>query len=126
MEPLELPDHWENLITGYVLGDLSSEEAALVKQYLELYPELAVEVESLQATLAVFPLSLPETKPPEKLRSQILEAAKTELNQNEVSLPISSSPHPPISPSPSKPWLKIAGITAMGIIAGLGFFNYRL
>ncbi len=126
MEPSELPPNWESLITGYVLSDLTPEEAALVKQYLETYPELACEVESLQATLALFPLSLPETKPPEKLREQILQAAATDLNvnHNEVSSP---SPPLPISPLPSpKPWLKIAGIAAMGLITSLGFFNYRL
>ncbi|MEO0936077.1 MAG: anti-sigma factor [Cyanobacteria bacterium J06641_2] len=127
MEPLELPSNWEALITGYVLSDLTPEEAALVKQYLETYPELACEVESLQATLALFPLSLPESKPPEKLRSQILEAAKTELQQEKSESPlVSSSPPIPLSPSSKKPWLKIAGVAAIGIIASLGFFNYRL
>ncbi|MDY6902544.1 MAG: anti-sigma factor [Cyanobacteriota bacterium] len=128
MEPLELPSNWEALITGYVLSDLTPEEAALVKQYLETYPELASEVESLQATLALFPLSLPETKPSEGLRSQILQAAATELNvnHNEVSSPSPPLPLSPLSSSSPKPWLKIAGIAAMGLIASLGFFNYRL
>ncbi len=94
MEPDKLPSNWENLITGYVLGDLSSEEATLVKQYLETYPELASEVESLQATLALFPLSLPETKPSEGLRSKILQAAATELNVNHNEI---SSPSPPLA-----------------------------
>ncbi|WP_414624668.1 anti-sigma factor domain-containing protein [Calothrix sp. CCY 0018] len=122
MQPSELPSNWEALITGYVLSDLTPEEAALVKQYLETYPELASEVESLQATLALFPLSLPETKPSERLRSQILQAAATDLKQTE-SPPLSPSPPLPVSP---KPWLKIAGVTALGLIASLGFFNYRL
>ncbi|MBV6625948.1 MAG: anti-sigma factor [Rivularia sp. (in: Bacteria)] len=128
MEPDKLPANWEALITGYVLSDLTPEEAALVKQYLETYPELACEVESLQATLALFPLSLPETKPSQALRSQILEAAAKDLSttvetNTKTSPPISSSPLP--LPSP-KPWLKIAAVTAMGLIASLGFFNYRL
>jgi anti-sigma-K factor RskA len=143
MQPSELPPNWESLITGYVLSDLSSEEATLVKQYLETYPELATEVESLQATLALFPLSLPETKPSERLRSQILETAAKDLSTTVETSPI-SSPSPPLptplatsrgtrptqwllSPLPSsKPWLKIAGITAIGLIASLGFLNYRL
>ncbi|MEO1432957.1 MAG: anti-sigma factor [Cyanobacteria bacterium J06633_8] len=127
MEPLELPSNWEALITGYVLSDLTPEEAALVKQYLETYPELACEVESLQATLALFPLSLPESKPPEGLRSQILRAAEKDLSttvETEKTPPISQSPNLPIT-SP-KPWLKIAGVAALGLIASLGFFNYRL
>lgn len=151
MQHLELPSNWETLITGYVLGDLTPEEATLVKQYLETYPQLAAEVESLQATLALFPLSLPKTKPPEKLRSQILEAAQKELSStletqqdNSSSTPcppissssspsISSSPCPPISSTPPispsfspKTWLKIVTVTAAGLIASLGFLNYRL
>ena len=145
MEHLELPSNWETLITGYVLGDLTPEEATLVKQYLETYPQLAAEVESLQATLALFPLSLPKTKPSEKLRSQILEAAQKELSStletqqdNSSSTPcppISSSPCPPLSSSSSPPispsfspktWLKIVTVTAAGLIASLGFLNYRL
>ncbi|MGB6295213.1 MAG: anti-sigma factor [Rivularia sp. (in: cyanobacteria)] len=127
MQPSELPPNWESLITGYVLSDLTPEEAALVKQYLETYPELATEVESLQATLALFPLSLPETKPSERLRSQILETAAKDLSnavETQQTPFISQSSNLPIT-SP-KPWLKIAGITAVGIIASLGFFNYRL
>lgn len=128
MQPDKLPPNWESLITGYVLSDLTPEEAALVKQYLETYPELATEVESLQATLALFPLSLPETKPSERLREQILETAAKDLSTTVETSPISSpSPPLPLYPLPSsKPWLKIAGITAVGIIASLGFFNYRL
>ncbi|MEM6400866.1 MAG: anti-sigma factor [Cyanobacteria bacterium P01_D01_bin.116] len=126
MAPLELPSNWEALITGYVLSDLTPEEAALVKQYLATYPELACEVESLQATLALFPLSLPETKPSEGLRSQILQAAKTELNVNHNEIFSPSTPVPLSPLSSSKPWLKIAGIAAVGLIASLGFFNYRL
>lgn len=103
MEPDKLPSNWEALITGYVLSDLTPEEAALVKQYLETYPELASEVESLQATLALFPLSLPETKPSEELRSQILQAAATELNVNhkEISTPSPPLPLSPLSHSPN-------------------------
>ena len=128
MEPLELPPNWEALITGYVLSDLTPEEAALVKQYLETYPELACEVESLQATLALFPLSLPKAKPSEGLRSQILEAAQKDLSSTVKTqqTPVSPSPSLPLSPFSPKPWLKIAGLAAVGLIASLGFFNYRL
>ena len=129
MEPLELPSNWETLITGYVLGDLTPEEATLVKQYLETYPQLAGEVESLQATLALFPLSLPESKPPKKLRSQILQAAEKDLPitaQTQETQPISSSPAPHL-PSPfPKIWLTIAGVSITGLMASLGFFNYQL
>ena len=110
MEHLSLPSNWETLLTGYVLGDLSPEEAAVVKQYLETYPQLTAEVESLQATLALFPLSLPKTKPSENLREQILQAAETDLlntaqtQENNCPTPSPSPPTPPPPPpSPTPP-----------------------
>ena len=103
MQPSELPSNWEALITGYVLSDLTPEEAALVKQYLETYPELASEVESLQATLALFPLSLPETKPSERLRSQILQAAEKDLLTTIETEKENYSPTPLVTLSPCSP-----------------------
>jgi len=84
MERLELPQDWESLLAGYVLGDLTPEDAVKVNQYLQLYPELADEVNSLQATLGLFPLSLPQSSPSENLRSRILEAAEHELSAQMV------------------------------------------
>ncbi|MFH7030849.1 MAG: anti-sigma factor domain-containing protein [Heteroscytonema crispum UTEX LB 1556] len=85
MEHLELSEDWETLIAGYVLGDLTPEEVVEVNQYLAAYPELASEVSSLQATLALLPLTLPETSPPQNLRSQILQAAES-FNLADVNL----------------------------------------
>ena len=77
MAHLEQPEQWESLLAGYVLGDLSPEEVVRVKQHLATAPELANEINRLQATLALLPLSLPPTSPPQTLRQHLLQAAQS-------------------------------------------------
>lgn len=84
MENVELPQDWETLIAGYVLGNLTPYEVTKVKQYLDTYPELTTQVNRLQTTLGLFSLSLPKnssSKPSEDLRSRILQAAENDLRQ---------------------------------------------
>jgi len=69
-EPIR-PEHWQELIAGYVLGDLSPAEAETVQQLLAAHPELVSEVRQLQEVLAAMPYSLPEVAPPAHLRSAI-------------------------------------------------------
>ncbi|MDJ0735288.1 MAG: anti-sigma factor [Nostocaceae cyanobacterium] len=135
MERLKLPEDWEALLAGYVLGDLTPEDVVTVKQYLELYPELADEVNSLQATLALFPLSLPKSSPPPKLRSQILSVAKKELSTAPHSLHLPrnaprriSTPrwHKRLPQGITFTWLGLAGGVAAVFIATLGLYNYQL
>lgn len=121
MEPLEHSEQLEHLLAGYVLGDLTPKEAARVYQLIESDPDLAAEVRHLQSTLALLPLSLPSAKPPEKLRSQILQAAR-DTNSAEI------------SKSKFNSWIethkwKLAltwGSLAAVLLAGLGIETYRL
>ena len=155
MKPLELPQDWESLLAGYVLGDLTPEDAVKVNQYLQLYPELADEVNSLQATLGLFPLSLPQSSPSDNLRSRILEAAENELSaqmvtnqeaegkgagsrgnaslhdakEEESQFP--SEHTPGLSTRRqlrrTKPlWLWLGGGVAAAVVATLGWYNYQL
>ena len=66
----------QELAAGYVLGDLSSEEAAEFHQLLVEYPELATEVDSLQEVREMMAY-LPEVAPPPHLRNKILAATQT-------------------------------------------------
>lgn len=87
MDPLDRSEHLENLLAGYVLGDLTPEEVAEVKQLLENNPELLAEVDQLQSTLALLPLSLPsDALPPQHLQSKILQAAQTDAPGNVIPL----------------------------------------
>ena len=49
---------WDELLAGYVLGDLSPEEIVKVKEHLAQNPELRTEIANLETTLSLLPLSL--------------------------------------------------------------------
>ncbi|MBW4551394.1 MAG: anti-sigma factor [Aphanocapsa sp. GSE-SYN-MK-11-07L] len=118
MEPLEPSEPLENLLAGYVLGDLTPEETAQVKQFLDHNPDLLTELRRLQSTLAILPLSLPASSPSQQLETQILQAAQAEAS--------------PATHSPTRPSSRIrfswkwGGAIAAVIIAGLGIETYRL
>ncbi|AFZ48305.1 Anti-sigma K factor RskA [Cyanobacterium stanieri PCC 7202] len=66
------------LLASYVLGDSTPEETSTVHQLLQSKPELQQEIESLQKTLALYPLALPEVELPKTLGDRILAQAKQE------------------------------------------------
>ena len=77
-EPLT-PQHISELTAGYVLGDLTPEEAEIFQQRLTNHPELTAEVARLQEALGLIAYGLPETSPPSHLRSSILATAAANL-----------------------------------------------
>lgn len=81
------PQEIKELAAGYVLGDLSSEEAEQFQKLLAQLPALAAEVAALQEALALMPYGLPEEQPEAQLRSQILSMAQTELSQRSQVMP---------------------------------------
>lgn len=136
------PEYWESLLAGYALGDLSPDEMDQVQAYLEAEPPSANELAKLQATLALLPLSLPESQPSPELKARILSAAaetvtaKTEMianapPQNDVTNPPSTAARNVVNLSERRQarthrsgWF--ASSIAAGLIAILGFQNYRL
>ncbi|MDG2991954.1 anti-sigma factor [Candidatus Synechococcus calcipolaris G9] len=111
MSDANIPQEWEELLAGYVLGDLSSEEARTVQELLTDYPELLAEIQHFQDILALLPLALPEVPVPQTLRSQILasEMGASEMAaQKTRRLP---------SPSPLRWW----GLGGMALLIGLGW-----
>ncbi|MEL6780048.1 MAG: hypothetical protein AAFO06_22665 [Cyanobacteria bacterium J06597_16] len=81
---------------GYVLGDLTSEEAEQFQQLLKQQPALGEEVAALQEALAMMPYALPETKPTPELRSRILQATQADFEQD-------FSPSAPFTQQPAQP-----------------------
>ncbi|MGF1519696.1 MAG: anti-sigma factor domain-containing protein [Nodosilinea sp.] len=77
MNSTTLPENWRSLLAGYVLNDLTTEETALVEQWLEQYPEVASELEALATTWESLPTALTPVTPPPGLRDRILSAAQT-------------------------------------------------
>ncbi|WP_287128257.1 anti-sigma factor domain-containing protein [Candidatus Cyanaurora vandensis] len=105
------PQPEQELIAGYVLGNLSPEEQQLFNQLLQAKPALDTEVERLQATLGLLPYALPDTEPgpTPALRARILQAAQATA--------------PPVR---QFPWTQaLIGLAAVGVVV-LGLDNYQL
>ena len=114
MEPLEYPQQLQDLLAGYVMGDLTPEEEARVNQRLENNPELLTELHRLQSTLAVLPLSLPVSSRPQQLEARILQAAQAQRSPARLSR------------TAIPPWNWLVVGSAAALIVGLGIENHRL
>ena len=114
----------EELLAGYTLGDLSSEEAEELQQILLEYPELEAEIQSLQEVLATLSYALPEIQPSPRLRQNILASLdRTSIAPVEN---ISRFRNWPRITQISSPWLKLAGGIAALATVVIGFDNYQL
>jgi anti-sigma-K factor RskA len=94
------PEELKQLIAGYVLGDLSPEEAEQIRHFIGNNPEITEEIQVLQEILALLPYDLPETEPSDNLRSKIVAAA-SDANATTT-----------VKSRRSLPWQKIAAVTA--------------
>ncbi len=108
------PEHLEELMAGYVLGDLDPEEAEEFGRLLAENPQLATEVNRLQDALDTLPYALPEVEPPAHLRSAILDATSGETNLR------------PARKRSRFPWNTVVGSVAALVALALGLDNYRL
>jgi anti-sigma-K factor RskA len=114
----------QELLADYVLGEVTPAQSEAIQQMLMEHPELQAEINSLQETLALLALSLPESSPPAELKGRILQLAETQTDP----------PSPKVVPAwqPQKMMAKFhfktlaIGAMALSVIAVLGFNNYRL
>ncbi|MBD0269685.1 MAG: anti-sigma factor [Cyanobacteria bacterium Co-bin8] len=107
------------LIAGYVLCDLSPEEAAQFEQQLAADPELGVEVARLQDVLESA-YDSPEVAPPAHLRDALLSAY--EKPSRPALHVVESSPLGRQRPDRKGWWRAAAAV----LIGGLGISNYVL
>ena len=98
----------EEVLAGYVLGDLDRVELVWLNEQLAANPQLRKQVSQLESTLNFIPYGLPEDFPDSNLRSRILAQAKPKL--------ISSRHH--------GSWV-IGAVTAAGALL-LGVNNFGL
>lgn len=96
------PHYREELIAGYVLGNLSPQEASEFRRLLAEYPELRLEVDQLQETLELLAYELPQVAAPQHLRTAILAASESRLS-------------PPRYLSWSKVWATVAVVCAIAL-----------
>jgi anti-sigma-K factor RskA len=116
----QLPSEFSpELLAGYVLGDLTVAEMAIVETYLAAHPEQQAEVASLTLPLDLLSLTLPADNPPSSLRTKILQQAA--VGQIAINQPAESSPV-----QSSQIWKSILVGLGSLLIAGLGWNNYRL
>lgn len=108
------PEHLEELMAGYVLGNLCSEEAEEFSKLLTEKPEIIQEVNRLQEVLGLLPYALPQVSPPYYLRSAIVEAVNTPVKTN------------PIRKLPTPGWSKFVGSLVAVFALALGINNYSL
>ncbi len=68
-----------DLIAGYVLGDLSPDEAARLDEALAQTPELHEEICSFQEAFSLLPYDRPLLEPSTRLKDKIISAASSSL-----------------------------------------------
>ncbi len=110
------------LLAGYVLGDLTITEIAIVEAYLAAHPDQQAEVAKLMLPLDLLSLTLPADNPPGSLRSQILQQAAAETVVTTKSIE-------QFTAKSRQSWISLRSIaTGVGLLllAGLGWNNYQL
>ena len=123
-----IPERLEELIAGYVLGNLNPEEVEELTRLLTENPELAKEVVCLQEVLEVIPYALPDIVPPPHLYSEIQEAVTTAnkaLPTPNVSGKYNSLPQEKLKHFPIR-WSLMFGSVAALLAVAVGLDNYRL
>jgi anti-sigma-K factor RskA len=118
MSHSSIPENWQELMAGYALGDLSSEEAESLQRLLSENPELASEVDQFQEVLALMPYGLPdESEPPSRLRDAILSQAEADSG-------FQTDRSPRVARGGS--WKKWGGAIAALVLVALAIDNYQL
>lgn len=126
-----LPENRQELMAGYALGALSSEEAESIQRLLTENPDLISEVDQFQEVLALMPYALPEPEPPSRLRDTILSQAEADKNpvgifREERSLSDSQEPKKRAVFWQAASWQTLGGAIAALSLITLAVDNYRL
>jgi anti-sigma-K factor RskA len=74
IRPTNDPNHTD-LVAGYILDDLSHEEAARLNQALAETPTLYEEIESFKEAFSLLPYDMPILEPSARLKNKIISAA---------------------------------------------------
>jgi len=127
MVRLELPDNWQELATGHVLGNLSNEEQ-LVWEQIQHHTDVAEAVEALRDTFNVFADVIPMHQPPARLLGKIQAAAQRPEPTVNPSLRLLAVPSTAAAHSSDRRnWLVgLSGAIAATLVAALGWRVYAL
>jgi anti-sigma-K factor RskA len=121
------PENWEELVTDYVLGHLSPNEAEAFEHLLNTDPDLAREASLLTNALNLMPHALPKVDPPPQLKAAILDAARAgEARTVGRATPSPRAREPRQGRLPII-WLSLGSAVAAGLLAvNLGMENQKL
>lgn len=133
-QPNPSTESWSELLAGYVLGDLSSDDLVRVQAYLENNPAAIAEVESLQTTLGLLPLGLPDLPVPAKIKTQLFQAVDSSdaiASRDPVpfaprSQPQSNLRRDSVDDRRQRRWFALAGSIAAVTVAAFGLQSYHL
>ncbi len=142
---------WSELLAGYVLGDLSSDDMIRVQDYLESHPDAIAEVEALEITLGLLPLGLDDVPVPPQIKTHLFAAlpdresspaafptiepitaqttAQTKAQtkaQTTVQTLDTHTAKTSVQAKVQQRWFAIAGSIAAVTIAALGLQSYQL
>ncbi|MGG6295776.1 anti-sigma factor [Leptolyngbya sp. AN02str] len=117
----------QELIAGYVLGDLEPDEANAFEQLLTTDPAIAHEVAQVQQALELSYNPTP-VEPPAHLRMAIVQAATQDVSTTSAATPAANPSATNTMPLRSRTvqWNRWLGVAAAGLIAVLGVNNLRL
>ncbi len=117
------------LIEDYVLGELSSTDAAALERRVQTDAALRQELCALQATLRLLPQAMPLVEPPPGLRDRIMATQSLRSKILTTSPPVQAQANVAVAPQtnqPGLPWGKLAAGLAALLALLLGLDNLRL
>ncbi|WP_414551755.1 anti-sigma factor domain-containing protein [Anabaena sp. CCY 0017] len=124
------PEYIKNLAAGFVVDDLTPEEAEEFRLLLDQNPELVAEVEDLQEVLRQVVDGFTEVEAPANLLPKILEQAKDSTKKATViqgHFPgVATRNSQGVATRTTRRWIKMAGSIAALFVVVLGVDNYRL
>lgn len=127
MSTQNYPHNWEELLAGYVLGDLEPEEVTAMHQLIAEHPAIITEIDRLQETLAMLPLGLNESYPASDLRDRIAAIAIPEVIKEAAQIqPLVAEIKSPRRNNFQKlAWISLGSISTI-VLVTLGLDNYQM
>lgn len=114
---------WSELLAGYVLGDLSSDDMILVQQYLDENPDAIAEVEALKITLGLLPLGLEDVPVPKRIKTDLFAVLPDRTSSTTATL---RNANESLQHTVQNRWFALVGTVAAVTIAALGLQSYQL
>jgi anti-sigma-K factor RskA len=124
MTEYKYPQEWEELLAGYVLGDLEPEDVTAMQEIIVNHPEIVTEIDRLQETLALLPLGLSPSYPSRELRDRLASVAIPQAEES--SIITSTTTGLKKSANRQNLWKLISVSLGTIVLIALGIDNYQM